>query len=182
MALENGQGHAPPSWFVSPGEQDFFAWLALALAALAVYGIFYLYAKFDKWAEHRSKGTPLAKTIPTMLAIALLYEIFPLGHFNILLPIAAILIALMADWSHYRFGPKEDAEVDPPHGVPSPVAVQGTAERVRPEDTGTISEVTDTEGPAGNGDPSQATEDAPATETSEPAGERKPATGETQSA
>lgn len=114
MALENGQGHAPPSWFVSPGDQDFFAWLALALVALAIYGIFYLYAKFDHWAEHRAKGTPLAKTIPTMLAIALLYEIFPLGHFNILLPIAAILIALMADWSHYRFSQQEEGEADPP--------------------------------------------------------------------
>jgi hypothetical protein len=34
--------------------------------------------------------------------IALLYEIFPLDHFHILLPIAAILIALMADWSRYN--------------------------------------------------------------------------------
>ena len=37
-----------------------------------------------------------------MLTIALLYEIFPLGHFNILLPISAILIALMADWSRFN--------------------------------------------------------------------------------
>lgn len=112
MALESGQGHAPPSWLVSPGDQDIFAWVALGLLALAIYGIFFLYAKFDHWAEHRAKGTPLAKTIPTMLAVALLYEIFPLGHFNILLPIAAILIALMADWTHFRFGQTQDKDND----------------------------------------------------------------------
>lgn len=113
MAVENELGHAPPSWFVPFGEHDFFAWLALALVALAIYGIFYLYGKFDHWAEHRAKGTPLAKTIPTLLAIGLLYEIFPLGHFSVLLPITAILIALMADWTHYRFGQTEEAIADP---------------------------------------------------------------------
>lgn len=124
MAVENELGHAPPSWFVPFGEHDFFAWLALALVALAIYGIFYLYGKFDHWAEHRAKGTPLAKTIPTLLAIGLLYEIFPLGHFSVLLPITAILIALMADWTHFRFGQTVEAIVDP---VPVPVLVPGTA-------------------------------------------------------
>jgi len=182
MALENGQGHAPPSWFVSPGEQDFFAWLALALAALAVYGIFYLYAKFDKWAEHRSKGTPLAKTIPTMLAIALLYEIFPLGHFNILLPIAAILIALMADWSHYRFGPKEEPDAGPPEAALAPVAVQGTTGHVEAEDVGTVSGGAETGDAARNEDRSQASDSAPPAQEAGPEEERKPASGETQSA
>ncbi|MEM8798416.1 MAG: hypothetical protein AAGE61_22830 [Pseudomonadota bacterium] len=122
MAAENGAHHASPTWFVSPGESDFFAWLALALIAVAIYGVFYLYAMFDRWAEHSSKGTPLAKTIPTMLTIALLYEIFPLSHFNILLPLSAILIALMADWTNFRFGkPSEDAgaEVTNPANEPS---------------------------------------------------------------
>lgn len=95
--------HSLPSWFLSPGQNDFYAWLSLSIMALAIYGIFVLYAKFDHWVEHRSKGTPLAKTIPTMLTIALLYEVFPLGHFNILLPISAILISLMADFTHFRF-------------------------------------------------------------------------------
>lgn len=51
-----------------------------------------------------------------MLTIALLYEIFPLGHFNILLPISAILIALMADWPRFHLNtrgkptPGEDAD------------------------------------------------------------------------
>jgi outer membrane PBP1 activator LpoA protein len=101
---------------MDPGEADMLAWLALALIVLAIYGLVTLYAAFDRWAERQSHGTPLAKTIPTMLTIALLYEIFPLGHFNILLPISAILIALMADWSRFHLArdkdgqPKEDTE------------------------------------------------------------------------
>lgn len=89
--------HAIPHWFVAPGDSDTLAWFAIGLICLAIYGVFYLYAWFDRWAEKKSEGTPLAKTIPTLLTIALLYEVFPLGHFNILLPITAILIALMAD-------------------------------------------------------------------------------------
>ena len=44
----------------------------------------------------------MAKTIPTMLGIALLYEVFPLDHFSILLPLSAILIAMMADWMRQK--------------------------------------------------------------------------------
>ena len=102
MATDGTQGHGAPSWFVSPGDLDSLAWVTLVLLAFALFGIVTLYAAFDRWAEQQSHGTPLAKTIPTLLTIALLYEIFPLGHFNILLPIAAILIALMADWSRFH--------------------------------------------------------------------------------
>ena len=102
MTTENSSGHPEPSWFVAPGEGDHLAWVSFAFICLALYGLVTLYAAFDRWAEHKSEGTPLAKTIPTMLTIALLYEIFPLGHFNILLPLAAILIALMADWSRFH--------------------------------------------------------------------------------
>ncbi len=102
MANTDSTGHSHPSWFVAPDTADIMAWVSLAILALVLYGIVTLYAAFDRWAEHKSKGTPLAKTIPTMLTIALLYEIFPLGHFNILLPISAILIALMADWSRFH--------------------------------------------------------------------------------
>lgn len=179
MALENGQGHAPPSWFVSPGEQDFFAWLALALVALAIYGIFYLYAKFDKWAEHRSKGTPLAKTIPTMLAIALLYEIFPLGHFNILLPIAAILIALMADWSHYRFGQPEEEAADPPEVGITPVAGPASAGH---GDVGSTSQAAETGDGAAAIDGSQTGESSQVSEDLKPAEDKKPISGEAQNA
>ena len=102
MATTGEHGAALPGWFASPGEGDTLAWVSLALMICVVYGLVTLYAAFDRWAEQQSHGTPLAKTIPTMLTIALLYEIFPLGHFNILLPISAILIALMADWSRFN--------------------------------------------------------------------------------
>lgn len=102
MGIEDGLGHASPSWFTAPGDTDMLAWVALALICLALYGIVTLYAVFDRWAEHRSKGTPLAKTIPTLLTIALLYEIFPLEHFHVFLPLTAILLALLADWSRFH--------------------------------------------------------------------------------
>lgn len=102
MGIEDGLGHASPSWFTAPGDADMLAWVALTLICLALYGIVTLYAVFDRWAEHRSKGTPLAKTIPTLLTIALLYEIFPLEHFHVFLPITAILLALLADWSRFH--------------------------------------------------------------------------------
>lgn len=99
---KDGPGHSDPSWFTAVGESDHLAWVALALVALAIYGIITLYAAFDRWAEHKSAGTPLAKTIPTLLGIALLYEVFPLEHFHVFLPLTAILIALMADWSRFH--------------------------------------------------------------------------------
>ncbi|MFA6965375.1 MULTISPECIES: hypothetical protein [Bosea] len=102
MAIEDGVGHAAPSWFATPGQTDILAWVALGLICLALYGIVTLYAAFDRWAEHKAHGTPLAKTIPTMLAIALLYEIFPLEHFHVLLPVSAILLALSADWARFH--------------------------------------------------------------------------------
>ncbi|WP_199224864.1 hypothetical protein [Falsochrobactrum shanghaiense] len=102
MGVEDGLGHASPSWFTAPGDTDMLAWVALTLICLALYGIVTLYAVFDRWAEHRSKGTPLAKTIPTLLTIALLYEIFPLEHFHVFLPLTAILLALLADWSRFH--------------------------------------------------------------------------------
>ncbi|WP_297781014.1 hypothetical protein [uncultured Roseovarius sp.] len=113
MAAESDHGHALPAWFASPGDGDVLAWLSLALIIGALYALVTLYAAFDRWAEHQSHGTPLAKTIPTMLTVALLYEIFPLGHFNILLPISAILIALMADWARFNLRGATAAETDP---------------------------------------------------------------------
>lgn len=102
MGNESGLGHTSPSWFTAPGETDMLAWVGLILICVALYGIVTLYAVFDRWAEHRSKGTPLAKTIPTLLTIALLYEIFPLEHFHVFLPLTAILLALLADWSRFH--------------------------------------------------------------------------------
>jgi hypothetical protein len=111
MSGEVTHAHVSPSWFVPPGDSDPFAWFAVIFICLAIYGVVTLYSAFDRWAEHKSKGTPLAKTIPTMLTIALLYEIFPLGHFNILLPISAILIALMADWSRFHLSSSPENEL-----------------------------------------------------------------------
>lgn len=123
MAMEDGIGHSGPSWFVAPGDTDILAWVALALICLALYGIVTLYGAFDRWAEHRSKGTPLAKTIPTLLIIALLYEIFPLEHFHIFLPLTAVLLALMADWSRFhlpRIEQTDEAVVSPVTDAPGP--------------------------------------------------------------
>lgn len=110
MATEGTHGHSDPGWFVPPDAFDQLSWVILILLALAIYGLVSLYAAFDRWAEQQSHGTPLAKTIPTLLTIALLYEIFPLAHFNILLPVAAILIALMADWSRFHLNTPGDSE------------------------------------------------------------------------
>lgn len=109
MASEHETTHAAPNWFVPPGEGDFFAVVAIVILVGALYGLVYLYAAFDRWAEHQSQGTPLAKTIPTLLAIALLYELFPLNHFHVLLPLSAILIALMADWSRFHLNFRADS-------------------------------------------------------------------------
>lgn len=102
MSVEHELGHAPPSWFTATGETDFLAWFSMGLILLAMFGLISLYAAFDRWAEHRASGTPLAKTIPTLLTIALLYEIFPLDHFSVLLPLSAVLLALVADWSRFH--------------------------------------------------------------------------------
>ncbi|MEP3297426.1 MAG: hypothetical protein ABJO27_13315 [Pseudoruegeria sp.] len=102
MSTETPSAHADPKWFIDPGHTDYYAVFAIVFLAAAIYGLVCLYAAFDRWAEHKSSGTPLAKTIPTMLGIALLYEIFPLDHFHMFLPLSAILIALMADWSRFH--------------------------------------------------------------------------------
>lgn len=112
MSEEAHGAHADPGWFVNPGEGDFLVTVVFVIVLGGLYGIVYLYAAFDRWAEHKAQGTPLAKTIPTLLAIALLYEIFPLHHFHPLLPLSAVLIALMADWSRFHLNVK--AETEPP--------------------------------------------------------------------
>lgn len=112
MTDETHGSHADPSWFVPPNGGDHLAVVVLVLVLGGLYGIVYLYAAFDRWAEHKAQGTPLAKTIPTLLAIALIYEIFPVGHFHPLLPLSAVLIALMADWSRFHLSSFK-AQADP---------------------------------------------------------------------
>jgi len=135
VAASDGLGHSSPSWFTTPGDTDTLAWVALALICLGIYGIVTLYAAFDRWAEHKSKGTPLAKTIPTLLLIALIYEIFPVEHFHVFLPLTAILLALMADWSRFHVPSVRDVapETTPSAGPIGPEAADGAASAGEPE-------------------------------------------------
>ncbi len=93
-----------PAWWTAPGETDTFAYVGLVVFLLFVLLLLHLYARFDRYAEHRSADTPLRTTVPTLLTIALAFEVFPpLSHFSILLPLALIAAALARDfmlWSH----------------------------------------------------------------------------------
>lgn len=126
MSAAAEAGHAAPHWFTSPGEGDYLAVVVIVLVLAALYGIVWLYAAFDRWAEHRSKGTPLAKTIPTLLAIALLYEVFPLDHFHVLLPLSAVLVALLADLSSWRLGAWSKPEPQPAPPAPQAATARET--------------------------------------------------------
>ncbi len=131
MAAETEAGHGEPNWWVAPGDGDFMAFVAIIIMIALLYLIVYLYAAFDRWAEHKSKGTPLAKTIPTLLAIALLYEIFPLDHFHVLLPVAAILLALIADWSRFHMNANTKITIEEtvaPESVEETVMQESVAE------------------------------------------------------
>jgi len=90
-----------PVWWVGPDEFDLLAWIAILTVVLLGFGIVHLYARFDRWAEEKSTDTPLTTTIPTLLTVALLYELFPLDHFSILLPISAIVLAVTRDVMKY---------------------------------------------------------------------------------
>lgn len=131
MASETDLAHSAPSWFVGPGEADTLAWVAILVLCAAIFALVTLYAAFDRWAEHRSQGTPLAKTIPTLLTIALIYEVFPVDHFSLLLPLSAILIALMADWSRFHSFVAVKA---PDEGHVVPTAAQGDISTFAKED------------------------------------------------
>lgn len=88
-----------PRWWVPPGETDTYTWVGLVVFLLAIFLLIHLYSQFDHYAEHRAKGTPLRTTIPTMLTVALAYEIMPaLSHFSILLPAALIMTAIARDF------------------------------------------------------------------------------------
>ena len=91
--------HSPaPGWWAMPGEVDFLAIVSVGLLLLVVLGVIHLYARFDRYAEHKSADTPLRTTVPTLLVVALAYEILPpLSHFSLLLPAALILAALARD-------------------------------------------------------------------------------------
>ncbi|WP_158966549.1 hypothetical protein [Chachezhania sediminis] len=89
----------PPagSW-AAPGESDRFAWIGLVVLLGVLFLVVYLYALFDRYAEHRGSSTPLRTTIPTMLTVGLAYDLLPpLEGVNVLLPLALILGALARD-------------------------------------------------------------------------------------
>ncbi|WP_108680716.1 hypothetical protein [Methyloceanibacter sp. wino2] len=111
-------------WWTAPGHTDMTSFMALILLFLLVFGVFHVYARFDKFAEEHNEGTPLKTTIPTLLMIAFAYEIFPpLSHFSILLPLALIVTALARDlmlWfeprkEHILKGELESAMLDELH-------------------------------------------------------------------
>ncbi|MBD8876917.1 hypothetical protein [Roseibium polysiphoniae] len=91
------EGQTAP-WWTAPGETDTTAFSALVLLFLLIFGVFHLYARFDRFAEKHNEGTPLQTTVPTLLMVAFAYEIFPpLSHFSILLPLSLIATALARD-------------------------------------------------------------------------------------
>lgn len=99
MTTDAAASPAEPRWWVPPGETDWYSWVGLIVFFFAILLVVHLYARFDHFAEHQSKNTPLRTTIPTMLTIALAYEVMPaLGHFSILLPAALIMTAIARDF------------------------------------------------------------------------------------
>nr|WP_319383698.1 hypothetical protein [uncultured Roseibium sp.] len=98
MTTSAAAASGEPRWWVPPGETDTYTWVGLVVFLLAIFLLIHLYSQFDHYAEHRAKGTPLRTTIPTMLTVALAYEIMPaLDHFSILLPAALIMTAIARD-------------------------------------------------------------------------------------
>ncbi len=88
-----------PRWWVAPGQSDDYAWVGLIIFFLIILLVAHLYARFDRYTEHKATGTPLRTTIPAMLTVALAYELMPaLGHFSILLPGALLLTAIARDF------------------------------------------------------------------------------------
>lgn len=99
MTTQATAAGSDPRWWVSPGETDTYTWVGLIIFLLAIFLVVHLYSQFDHYAEHRAKGTPLRTTIPTMLTVALAYEIMPaLDHFSILLPAALVTTAIARDF------------------------------------------------------------------------------------
>ncbi len=90
---------ADPRWWVAPGESDPIAFSGLVIFFLIIFAGVHLYARFDRYTEHRAASTPLRTTIPTMLIVALAYELMPaLNHFSVLLPAALLLTAVARDF------------------------------------------------------------------------------------
>ncbi|MCK7615520.1 hypothetical protein [Roseibium sediminicola] len=88
----------PPESWVAPGASDSFATAGLITLLLLLLLVIYLYAVFDRYAEHKGSRTPIRTTIPTMLVIGLAYDLVPpLRDVSLLLPATLIFAAFAYD-------------------------------------------------------------------------------------
>jgi len=88
----------PPESWVAPGASDGFATAGLITLLLLLLLVIYLYAVFDRYAEHKGSRTPLRTTIPTMLVVGLAYDLAPpLRDISPLLPLTLIFAAFAYD-------------------------------------------------------------------------------------
>ena len=88
----------PPDSWVAPGASDSFAMAGLITLLLLLLLVIYLYAVFDRYAEHKGSKTPLRTTIPTMLVVGLAYDLVPpLQDISPLLPLTLIFAAFAYD-------------------------------------------------------------------------------------
>jgi hypothetical protein len=88
----------PPDSWVAPGAGDGFATAGLITLLLLLFLVIYLYAVFDRYAEHKGSRTPIRTTIPTMLVIGLAYDLVPpLRDVSALLPLTLIFAAFAYD-------------------------------------------------------------------------------------
>jgi len=88
----------PPESWVAPGASDGFATAGLITLLLLLLLVIYLYAVFDRYAEHKGSRTPIRTTIPTMLVIGLAYDLVPpLRDVSALLPLTLIFAAFAYD-------------------------------------------------------------------------------------
>jgi hypothetical protein len=88
----------PPDSWVAPGASDSFATAGLITLLLLLFLLIYLYAVFDRYAEHKGSRTPLRSTIPTMLLVGLAYDLVPpLRDVSLLLPLTLIIGAFAYD-------------------------------------------------------------------------------------
>jgi hypothetical protein len=98
-----------PVWWTDSGGTDILALVALATLLAVLLLVLFLYAWFDRYAGNQAQGTPLRTTIPTLLTLALAYDLFPpLATFSILLPLTLILAALARDYMLWRQTSREN--------------------------------------------------------------------------
>lgn len=101
--MNTNSNDSAPLWWTETGGTDILALVALATLLAVLLLVLYLYAWFDWYAENQAQGTPLRTTIPTLLTVALAYDLFPpIAAFSLLLPLTIILAALARDYVLWR--------------------------------------------------------------------------------